>query len=84
MGVVCYPNVQFTVYCCGNGAKSVFPLHRFVAGLITPVVSMFDDTCVWTVIVCVVSGGIVMGVLVWTLYNFRFLGFSSVAIEYVR
>ena len=60
------------------------PLQWLVAGFMTPVVSTFDGVSVEPVIVCVVSGGIVSGFLICTLYNFLLRVYSSVSIEYVR
>ena len=68
-------SLWFTTVDMKLATTNVFPLQWLMAGLTTPVVSTFDDTSVWTEIVCVVSGGMVMGVLVWTLYSFRFLVF---------
>ena len=60
------------------------PLQWLVAGLMTPVVSTLDGISVEPVIVCVVSGRIVSGFFICTLYSFLLRVYSSVSIEYVR
>ena len=60
------------------------PLQWLVAGLMTPVVSTLDGISMEPVIVCVVSGGIVSGFFICTLYSFLLRVYSSVSIEYVR
>ena len=49
-------SLRFTTVEMELATTSVFSLQWLKAGLITPVVSTFDDTSVQTVIVCVVSG----------------------------
>ena len=44
-------SLRFTAVEMELATTSVFPLQWLMTALITPVVSIFDDTSVWTVIV---------------------------------
>ena len=84
VGVVCHPDFLFDAVDMELAVYKGTPLQWLVAGIMTPVVSMADDTSVYAVVICVVSAGIVMGCFIWTLYSFLFLVFLSVSMEYVR